>query len=119
MENDNDYFTIGEKYKLKIQIIPTSEQKEYLNIFIKDTSSSEEYNSNFDFDYLQDKSFFKCLNLQIIFSIIQEQLKQKKVQINKCPKRGELKLSVTLNKKDEILELIIPKYNKSEIIDKE
>ena len=40
MENDNDYFTIGEKYKLKIQIILTSEQKEYLNIFIKDTSSN-------------------------------------------------------------------------------
>jgi len=40
MEKDND-FTIGEKYNLKIHIIPTSEQKEYLNIFIKDTSSSE------------------------------------------------------------------------------
>ena len=30
-------FTIGENYKLKIDIIKTSAQREYLNIFIKNT----------------------------------------------------------------------------------
>lgn len=58
--------------------------------------------------------------MEIILYIIKEQLKQSKVQINKCPnKRNEVKISITLNKKDETLELIIPKYNKNEQIDKE
>ena len=50
-------FTIGENYKLKIGIINTSDHREYLNIFIKNTSTNEEYNSNFDFDYMKTKAF--------------------------------------------------------------
>jgi len=71
-------FTIGENYKLKIDIIKTSAQREYLNIFIKNTLTNEEYNSNFDFDFFKTKAFFQCLNLQIILSILKEQLKIQK-----------------------------------------
>ena len=52
-------FTIGENYKLKIARVETSEQKEYINIFIKNKTTNEEYNSNFDFDFLKKKSFFE------------------------------------------------------------
>ena len=60
-------FSIGENYKLKIHAIKTSDQREYLNIFIIDTSTNEEYNSNFDINYLKSKAFFQCLNLEIVF----------------------------------------------------
>ena len=52
-------FTIGENYELKIGIVKRSEQKEYINIFIKNKTTNEEYNSNFDFDFLKKKSFFE------------------------------------------------------------
>ena len=114
---EQEEFSIGENYKLKIK--KTSDQREYLNIFIKDTSTNEEYNSNFDFDFLKSKAFFQCLNLQIVISIIKEQLKNSKVNINKNSKKNEMKLNITLNKNDEELQLIIPKYDKNEQIDKE
>ena len=116
---EQEEFSIGENYKLKINMIITSDQREYLNIFIKDTSTNEEYNSNFDFDFLKSKAFFQCLNLQIVISIIKEQLKNSKVNINKNSKKNEMKLNITLNKNDEELQLIIPKYDKNEQIDKE
>ena len=116
---EQEEFSIGENYKLKIKMIITSDQREYLNIFIKDTSTNEEYNSNFDFDFLKSKAFFQCLNLQIVISIIKEQLKNSKVNINKNSKKNEMKLNITLNKNDEELQLIIPKYDKNEQIDKE
>ena len=116
---EQEEFSIGENYKLKINMIITSGQREYLNIFIKDTSTNEEYNSNFDFDFLKSKAFFQCLNLQIVISIIKEQLKNSKVNINKNSKKNEMKLNITLNKNDEELQLIIPKYDKNEQIDKE
>ena len=50
-------FSIGENYKLKINAIKTSDQREYLNIFIIDTSTNEEYNSNFDFKFLNRRYF--------------------------------------------------------------
>ena len=50
---EKDEFTIGENFKLKIYIIKTSDHREYLNIFIKNSSTNEEYNSNFDFDFLK------------------------------------------------------------------
>ena len=114
---EQEEFSIGENYILKIK--KTSDQREYLNIFIKDTSTNEEYNSNFDFDFLKSKAFFQCLNLQIVISIIKEQLKNSKVNINKNSKKNEMKLNITLNKNDEELQLIIPKYDKNEQIDKE
>lgn len=116
---EQEEFSIGENYKLKINMIITSDQREYLNIFIKDTSTNEEYNSNFDFDFLKSKAFFQCLNLQIVISIIKEQLKNSKVNINKNSKKNEMKLNIILNKNDEELQLIIPKYDKNEQIDKE
>ena len=117
---EKEEFTIGGNFKLKIAIIKTSDYREYLNIFIKNTSTNEEYNSNFDFDFLKTKAFFQCLNLQIIFSIIIEQLKNSKATINKNSNNGnEIKLNIGLNKNDEVLELIIPKYEKNEQIDKE
>ena len=113
-------FTIGESYKLKIAMVETSEQKEYINIFIKNETSNEEYNSNFDFNFLKNKSFFECLNMQIIFSILIEQLKNSKAEIKKCGNEGnELLLSIKLNKNDEALVLIIPKYEKNLEKDKE
>lgn len=115
-------YIIGENYKLKIDIIKTSDHRQYLNIFIKNASTNEEYNSNFDFDFLKTKAFFQCLNLQIILSILKEQLKNSKVSINKYAnsnKKDEIKLSITLNKNDEELKLIIPKYERNEQIDKE
>ena len=117
---EKDEFTIGENFKLKIYIIKTSDYREYLNIFIKNTSTNEEYNSNFDFDFLKTKAFFQCLNLEIICSIIKEQLNNSKATINKNPNNGnEIKLNITLNKNDEVLQFIIPKYEKNEQIDKE
>ena len=117
MENE---FTIGENYKLKIDIVKTSEQKEYINIFIKNETSNEEYNSNFDFNFLKKKSFFDCLNIQIISSILKEQLKNSKAKIKKCGnEENELLLSIKLNKNDEALVLIIPKYEKNLHMDKE
>ena len=110
-------FTIGENYKLKMDIIKTSDHREYLNIFIKNTSTNEEYNSNFDSDFLKSKAFFQCLNLQIILSILKEQLKNSKANINK--NSNEIKLNIALNKNDEELELIIPQYKSNEQIDKE
>ena len=113
-------FTIGENYKLKIARVETSEQKEYINIFIKNETSNEEYNSNFDFNFLKNKSFFECLNMQIIFSILIEQLKNSKAEIKKYGSEGnELLLSIKLNKNDEALVLIIPKYEKNLYLDKE
>ena len=113
-------FTIGENYKLRIDIVKTSEQKEYINIFIKNETSNEEYNSNFDFDFLKTKSFFECLNIQIICSILQEQIKNLKAEIKKCGNEAnELLLSIKLNKNDEALDLIIPKYEKNLHMDKE
>ena len=113
-------FTIGENYKLKIGIINTSDHREYLNIFIKNTSTNEEYNSNFDFDYMKTKAFFKCLNLQIILSILIEQLEQLKARVKiNSNKKDEMQLNIALNKNDEELQLIIPKYEKNEQIDKE
>ena len=117
MENE---FTIGENYKLKIDIVKPSEQKEYINIFIKNETSNEEYNSNFDFNFLKKKSFFDCLNIQIISSILKEQLKNSKAKIKKCGnEENELLLSIKLNKNDEALVLIIPKYEKNLHMDKE
>ena len=113
-------FTIGENYKLKIARVEASEQKEYINIFIKNETSNEEYNSNFDFNFLKNKSFFECLNMQIIFSILIEQLKNSKAEIKKYGSEGnELLLSIKLNKNDESLVLIIPKYEKNLYMDKE
>ena len=80
MENE---FKIAENYKLRTHIIITSNHKEYLNIHIENVSTKEEYNSNFDIDFLKNKLFFKSLNLQIIYFAINEQIKNSKAQINK------------------------------------
>lgn len=113
-------FTVGEKYELKIGIVKTSEQKEYINIFIKNKTTNEEYNSNFDFDFLKKKSFFECLNIPIIFSILEEQLKNSKAEIKKCGNEAnEILLCIKLNTNNEALVLIIPKYEKNLYMDKE
>ena len=61
-------------YEVKISYIKSSE-KEYINIYIKNTISNGEFNSNFDFVFLKYKSFFQDLNLKIIHDIIKLQIK--------------------------------------------
>jgi len=95
-------------------------QNENLISYDNPDNTFQEYNSNFDFDFLKKKSFFECLNIPIIFSILEEQLKNSKAEIKKCGNEAnELLLSIKLNKNDEALDLIIPKYEKNLHLDKE
>lgn len=41
-------FEIEQNYSIKINIIKKSNQKEYINIYLENTSTNEKYNSNFD-----------------------------------------------------------------------
>ena len=113
---DTEYFIIQEKYKIKISHIISS-QKEYINIYIKNTISKEKFNSNFDFDFLKNKSFFESLNLKIIHDIIKLQFKNNKVKIDNIT--DKLKIIILFSKDVELFELIIPKYNPEKKYDKE
>jgi len=111
---------IDHKYKGKIDIIKKSNQKEYLNIYIENNSTSEKYNANFDFNYLKNKSFFSCLNLEIICMTLKLQLKNKKVKIiNEANDINQIKLVITLDKENSPLTLIIPKFIENEQIDQD
>ena len=107
-------------YKGKIKIKKKSNQKEYLKIYTKNTSTHEKYQANFDFNYLKNISFFSCLNLEIICMILNLQLKNKKVKILKEEKDiNQIELVINLDKYNLPLILIIPKYNEDEQLDKE
>ena len=111
-------FQIEPNYRLKICVIKKSFEKEYLNIYLENISTNEKYNSNFDFNFLKNKSFFSCLDLQTIYLTLKIQLKNKKVKIDSEENNtNEIKLSIILNKEDEPLILFIPKYNENEKID--
>ena len=113
-------YEIEPNYSISINIIKKSNQQEYINIYIENTSSKEKYNSNFDFDFLRNKSFFSCLDLQIIYLTLKLQIKNKKVKIDfETGNKNNIKLSIILDKEDEPLILIIPKYNENEEIDKD
>ena len=113
-------YEIEPNYSISINIIKKSNQKEYINIYIENTSSKEKYNSNFDFEFLRNKSFFHCSDLQIIYLTLKLQIKNKKVKIySETGNKNNIKLSIILDKEDEPLILIIPKYNENEEIDKE
>ena len=109
---------IGCDYKGKIKIKKKS--KEYLKIYIKNSSTHEKYKANFDFNFLKNISFFSCLNLEIIYMTINLQFKNKKVKVLKEEKDiNQIKLVINLDKNNLPLILIIPKYLKDEQLDKE
>jgi hypothetical protein len=111
-------YIIESNYRLKINIIKKSNQKEYINIYLENSSTNEKYNSNFDFDFLKNKSFFSCLDLQTIYSTLKIQLKNQKVKIDSGTSgANKIKLNIILNKENEPLILFIPKYIENEQID--
>ena len=80
---------------ISIKILKKSNQKEYINIYIENTSSKEKYNSNFYFHFLRNKSFFPCLDLQIIYLTLKLQIKNKKVKIDsETGNKNNIKLSI-------------------------
>jgi len=112
---EENEFIVNSNYQVKIKIIKAS-QNEYINIYIKNNSKDEEYIANFDYDFLRRKAFFQCCNLEIIKLIFIKCIKDSKIEIIQ-KYENEIECSFLLNEDNKKLKLIIPKYNKNEVMD--